>query len=291
MKYKFIQTHRKHYGLSRLCQVLKVSRSGYHKWIKSKPSRREKSNLYLSIRIKEIFIENRKVYGYRRIEQSLEKEGIKCNHKRVRRLMKIQGLKPNQRKKRRVSTTDSKGNKLIFPNLLQNRVAEAPGEILVSDITYISTTEGWLYLAAVLDLYTREILGYAVDDNMSAELVREALRIALNKIDRKKVKIFHSDRGKQFSAKIVTDLMAANKIMQSMSRKGNCYDNATMESFFHTLKSEWLYLMNTTTKKKTKIRIFDYIETFYNRKRLHSSLNYLSPVEFKKKLKLVAKVC
>jgi len=291
MKYRFIEGYRKQYGIKRLRRVLSVSRSGYHKWIKQKLSKREAENIKLTIKIKEIFTRNREVYGYRRIQKELKKEGYSYNHKRIRRLMKHNSIVPRQKRKYRVCTTDSKGNKLIFPNLLKNRKAKRPDEILVSDITYISTTEGWLYLAVVMDLFTREILGYAIDDNMSAELVRKALIESLSKTDGNKVKLFHSDRGKQYSSKIVGNLMATFRIMQSMSRKGNCYDNAAMESFFHTLKTEWLYLMNTTTKQKTKIRVFDYIETFYNRKRLHSSLNYSSPMEFKKKFKLDANIC
>lgn len=290
MKYRFIKDHREQYGICRLCRILTVSRSGYHKWLKQKMSQREKENLKLSIKIKEIFAKNRRVYGFRRIQKVLEKQERKYNHKRIRRLMKLNGLKPRQKRKYRVCTTDSKGNKLVFPNLLKNQKAKRPGEILVSDITYISTTEGWLYLAVVMDLYTREILGYAIDDNMSAELVRKAIINSFRKIDGRKVKIFHSDRGKQFSSQLIRNLMSAYRIMQSMSRKGNCYDNATIESFFHTLKTEWLYWQKISTKEITKIRIFDYIETFYNNKRIHSSLDYYSPVEFKENFDLVKHV-
>ena len=281
MKYGFILSQRKSYGLKRLCRVLGVSSSGYHKWLKRKMSHRQAENINLRLKIEAIFNENRKVYGYRRIQAALRRAGYNYNHKRIRTIMKQSGIKPAQKRKRRVITTDSKGNKLIFPNLLKARNASRPGQILVSDITYVSTSEGWLYMAAVMDLFTREILGYSIDDNMSAQLVRSALMKALNKIDANRVEIFHSDRGKQFSEKSILRIMEAYQIKQSMSRKGNCYDNAAMESFFHTLKTEWLYLLDVTSKDKTKMRIFDYIETFYNTKRSHSSLNYLSPREFK----------
>ncbi len=290
MKYKFIESNRELYGVNLLCRVMKVSRSGYHKWINQKISRRALENIRLGFRIREIFKENREVYGYRRIRIELLKKGIACNHKRVRRLMKENGLKVRQKRKYKVSTTDSKGNTRIFLNWLKTQKAELPGEILVSDITYIPTTEGWLYLAAVMDLFTREILGYAVDDYMGTKLVLRALNEAFKKVAPQRVKLFHSDRGKQYSSDEVIKTLSNFGIKQSMSRKGNCYDNAAMESFFHTLKTEWLYPLNKSTKEKTKIRIFDYIEIFYNKNRIHSALEYLSPEEFREKFELYGNV-
>lgn len=281
MRYKFIKEERSHYGVNRLCRVLKVSRSGYHKWVKKKTGKRATENENLAVRIQEIFEANRKVYGWRRIVRILKKEGLCYNHKRIRRIMKANNLRAVQRMKYRPLTTDSRGNKLIFPNLLKYRTANRPEEVLAADITYIRTEEGFIYLSVVIDLFTRQVIGYAVDDNMKADLVYRSVLNAFRKINPNKVKIFHSDRGKQFSSLKLTELMRFYKIEQSMSRKGNCYDNSIVESFFHTLKTESIYREKLESLEMTKLKIFDYIELFYNKKRIHSALDYLSPVDFK----------
>ena len=286
MKYRFIGEYRKAYGIERLCRVLRASRSGYYKWLKIGLSQRARENQLLSIRILEIFNHNRKVYGFRRIKQSLEREGKIYNHKRILRIMKLKGITAKPTVKFRVTTTDSKGNNLIFPNLLNGKVAQRPNQIIASDITYVRTTDGWLYLAVVIDLFTREVIGYAVDDRMPAELIEKALQNAFKNINGKEVELFHSDRGKQFSSYRVKNILRSNKITQSMSRKANCYDNATVESFFHTLKTEWLYRERPNDKKTTKLNIFKYIEAFYNSRRLHSSLNYCTPREMKSNFEL-----
>jgi len=286
MKYRFIKENRETYGIGRLCRVLRTSRAGYYSWLKRGLSKRRFENQLLGIRILEIYNENRKVYGFRRIKKALEREGKIYNHKRIRRIMKLTGILAKPKKKYRVITTDSKGNNLIFPNLLKEKVAQRPSELIASDITYIRTTEGWLFLAVVIDLFTREVLGYATDDKMPAELIKRALMNAFNHSDASKIEIFHSDRGKQFSSSIVRNELKSKNIAQSMSRKANCYDNAFVESFFHTLKTEWLYRDKLMDKKTTKLKIFQYIEGFYNNRRLHSSINYLTPIELKWKFEM-----
>ena len=281
MRFKFIKNHRSHYPIGLQCKVLCVSRAGYYKWLKQSFRRQRNKDQFLEKLIEKIFNENRKVYGYRRIKQALAKEGIRCNHKRILRIMRVKSLNAKPKKRFRMTTTDSKGNKLIFPNLLKEKVAQRPGEIISSDITYIRTKEGWLFLSIVMDLFTREILGYAIDDKMPSELITQAIRKAFNKVNPYGVKIFHSDRGKQFSSFEVRKLLENYEVKQSMSRKGNCYDNATVESFFNTLKTEWLYRQELKNKEKIKLEVFSYIETFYNTRRLHSSLNYCSPLQVK----------
>lgn len=291
MKYKFIEKHREIYSIGLQCKVLKVSRSGYYKWLKRIKQSQRTVEHELENLIEKIFIQNRKVYGYRRTKKALAKKGINCNHKRIQRIMKVKALFAKPKKRFKVTTTDSKGNKLNFPNLLNGKVAQRPGEILASDITFIRTSEGWLFLAVVMDLYTREILGYAIKDKMPAELIIEALTKTFKKINPRDVKFFHSDRGKQFSSYKVRNMLKYYGIKQSMSRKGNCYDNAIVESFFHSMKTEWLYRQGLKNINRIKLEVFDYIEIFYNTTRLHSSLNYMSPKEVKEnfdKSKLVA---
>jgi len=283
VKYEFIKKQRKHYGITKLAQVLCVSRSGYYKWLKRRISSRIIAERKMLKKIEEIFEKNRGTYGYRRIVISLRRQGIICNHKRVMRIMREQGLIAVQRRKYKAMTTNSKGNNRISPNLLKEIQASYPGEILASDITYIPLKEGWLYLSVVMDIYTREILGYSTSKHPDADLVCESLRKALQKIEINKVRIFHSDQGKQYSSNKVRKILSLYGIAQSMSRRGNCYDNAFVESFFHTLKTEWLNKFKNTTKEKTELKIFDYIETFYNKNRFHSALNYYSPMEFREK--------
>jgi putative transposase len=280
MKYRFIETHRKQYTVSRLCLMLGIKRSGYYAWKKRKPSQRMQNNQALIDHIRRIYKKSRKTYGSPRVYAQLKKQGIACNKKRVAKLMQEDGLKV-QRKYRKVSTTNSKHKYSVAPNVLNREFqAEKPNQKWVADITYIQTKEGWLYLAGVLDLFSRKIVGWDMSSQIDGTLVENALRMALFQRRPDQGLLHHSDRGSQYASHQIRNILAANQILVSMSGKGNCYDNAVMESFWGTLKNEWVHQQKYQTRSQARTDIFCYIEGFYNTVRLHSTLGYLSPVEF-----------
>jgi len=239
--------------------------------------------------IKRIFEQSRGCYGSRRIQAELRTLGIPCNRKRVSRIMRENGMQAKQRRRYK-TTTRSNNNKPVAANLVnRNFEAQAANKIWVSDITYIWTKEGWLYLAVILDLYSRMIVGWSLSQLITSALVVKALQQAFVNRRVEEGLIFHSDRGSQYGSKEVVKILEAYGCRQSMSGKGNCYDNAVAESFFHTLKTELVHYNYFTTRDEAKNSIFDYIEIFYNRKRRHSALNYFSPVDFENnKINLVA---
>lgn len=267
-----------------MCQVLEVSRSAFYDWVKRPESSKQKEDKRLLKEIKKIHKESRSTYGIRRVKAQLNKEGITCGRNRVAKLMRENHIYSCQRRKYK-ATTNSKHNYPVYPNLLNQKFeAENPNEIWVGDITYIATDEGWLYLAAIEDIFTRKIVGWALDATMTRHLTISALRGAILKEmpDPDKDLIFHSDRGVQYAAFDYQNALIKNGIIQSMSRKGNCYDNAPMESFFSTLKKDLIYGRKFKTRARARLEIVDYIETFYNSRRLHSSLGYRSPREYEK---------
>jgi len=280
MKYRFIEKHQKNHSVKRLCAMLKINRSSYYAWKNRKPSQREQKNQALIDHIRRIHKMSRKAYGSPRVYAQLKKQGYICNKKRIARLMRQDGLK-GLRKYRRVITTNSKHDFPIAPNAL-NRDFQAtrPNQKWVADITYIPTEEGWLYVAAVLDLFSRKIVGWAMSSHIDATLVENALRMALYLRQPGKGLLHHSDRGVQYASHQIRNILAANQIQVSMSNKGNCYDNAVMESFWGTLKNEWVHHQKYQTRDQARTDIFSYIEGFYNIVRLHSTLGYLSPLEF-----------
>lgn len=236
----------------------------------------------MSIHIKNIFISNRQIYGTRRIQQVLSMEGIKTSRRRIGRLMKAQNLSCKTKKKFK-PTTDSKHSLPVADNLLDRQFqVDAPDSCYVGDITYTWTGEGWLYLAVVIDLFSRLVVGWSIKERMKANLVNEALLNAIGKRNPDQGLIFHTDRGSQYASKSHRKILQTYGIRQSMSRKGNCWDNAVSESFFHTLKTELLHHEKFKTKDEAKKSIFEYIEVFYNRKRLHSNNGYLPPALFEK---------
>lgn len=262
--------------------MLKVSRSGYYEWKKRPPSHRSRSDDRLLELIKLSFKQSRETYGYRRIYNDLRKGGEFCGRDQVARLMRKNGIRPKTVKKFKV-TTDSRHNKPVHENKLDRQfTAKKPNQSWVSDITYIETQEGWLYLAAVMDLFSRKIIGWAMSPRMQAELVGNALQMALKHRQLNGELIFHSDRGSQYASDYVQAILKEKNLTCSMSRKGNCWDNAVMESFFHSLKTECIYHEKFKTREEAKKTIFDYIEVFYNRQRRHTFLNYCSPVEYEK---------
>jgi putative transposase len=259
---------------------MKVSSSGYYEWLDRPISNRAKENKKLTESIKEVFNQNRHVYGTRRIAKILAKNDIFISRRRIGKLMKSAGLYCKTKRRFKV-TTDSKHNKPIAPNLLARQFdVYVPDKYWVGDITYIPTKNGWLYLATVIDLYSRQIIGWSMADNMKAKLVNDALTMALWKRKPKKGLIWHSDRGSQYASDSHRAILKDHGIIQSMSRKGDCWDNAVAESFFHTLKTELTNHYQFKNQKEAKNVIFEYIEVFYNRIRIHSANNYLAPVEF-----------
>ena len=266
-----------------LCLHLEVSPSGYYDWQKRRscPGPRAAEDQALVQQIDQIHARSRQTYGSPRVVEELRKEGRRHGRNRIARLMKEEGLCGRQKGRYRVKTTDSNHDQPIAPNrLTEVPKATAPNQIWVADITYIETKEGWLYLAAVLDLYSRKIVGWAMSERIDTLLVLNALGMALRHRHPPVNLLFHSDRGVQYASADYRRALSQAGLVASMSRNGNCYDNATMESFWSTLKLELIYRCNFATRGQARSQIFDYIETFYNRQRAHSALGYHSPVDF-----------
>ena len=265
-----------------MCQILDVSRSGYYAWISRPESHRKRSNRDLLERIKKIYKVSRETYGSPRVTKALNNDGIKCGKNRVAKLMKENNIAAKTKRKFK-ATTNSKHSYPVAPNLLnQNFKATKPNQIWVADITYIPTDEGWLYLAAIVDLFQRKVVGWAMDSTMTKQLCIDALNQAIGRCRPSRGLIHHSDRGVQYASNEYKNVLKNYGITQSMSRKGNCYDNACMESFFGTLKTELIYFTRFKTRAEARLAIFEYIEVFYNRIRLHSKLGYRSPEDFEK---------
>ena len=262
-----------------LCAMMKVSRSGYYAWRKRGTSTRQQANQRLWLAIKKAYAIGRGYYGYRRVHATLQQMNISCSRNRVARLMRHHRLWA-KRKCRYRRTTSSNHTYPIADNLLQREFqAQTPNQKWASDITYIPTAEGWLYLAVIIDLFSRRVVGWAMDKHLKKSLVIRALQMALHK--RKPTHlIHHSDRGSQYASYTYQDLLKAHGIQISMSRRGDCYDNAVVESFFATLKKEALPHTIYSTRQLAKTALFEYIEVFYNNQRLHSTLGYCSPRNF-----------
>ena len=280
MRYRFIDAHKKTWPIILMCGVLNVSRSGFYDWAARGPSRRAWLNRDLDRRIRRIFARHKQRYGAPRIMTDLHDEGIECSENRVARRMQALGLRAIQAKKFKV-TTDSNHSKPVAPDLLeQDFTAAAANQKWVSDISYVWTDEGWLYLAVVMDLYSRAIVGWSMNRRMTQQLVCDALTMALFRRHFPKGTIIHSDRGSQYCSKRYQRLIKNNRLRCSMVRKANCYDNAAMESFFHTLKVELVHRERYVTRRMATSRIFEYIETYYNRQRKHSAIGYKIPILF-----------
>jgi putative transposase len=266
-----------------MCQVLDVSRSGYYSWAKHNTSARQRENERLLLYIQQAYVRGRGTYGSPRITAELRDNGIQCGKNRIARLMKENGIKAKT-KRRFTATTKSRHDLLVAENLLKRKFpTEAANKVWFSDITFIWTKEGWMYLAAILDAYNRQIVGWSMSDRLNHSILADALDKALRGRKPEAGLIFHSDRGTQYASYAFRDLMDRYGFLQSMSSTGNCYDNAIMESFFHTLKTELIYFEKYQTRREARGSIFEYIEVFYNKVRRHSALNYCSPVEFEKR--------
>ena len=275
-----MQEHAELFSIERMSKVFSVSRGGYYQFISAKPSKRKQEDERLLTKITDIHNASRHTYGSPRVHAELCEDGETCSRKRVAKIMRKSGIMAKMKRRFKV-TTQANPEAKPAPNLLQQDfTAEKPNERWVADFTYVSTQEGWLYVATVLDLFSRRIIGLSMSDRMTTELVASALQQALSHRKPPSNLIHHSDRGCQYTSIRFRNLLKDNKIIASMSGTGNCYDNATMESFYHTLKTEHIYFELYKTRNEAKRSIFEYIEIFYNRKRRHSTLNYLSPMVF-----------
>ena len=283
MKYRFIHDHRLEFRVEKMCNVLGVPRSGYYAWIDRPVSRRDLEDEKLLFHIKQIHKESNGTYGILRMMKALKRRNIHCGKNRVAKVMRKNNIICRTRRKYK-ATTNSKHNYPVAPNLLgQSFYAEAPNTVWVGDITYIGTEQGWLYLAAVEDLFNRKVIGWSMSDAMPTELTASALEMAVGRRNPSAGLIFHSDRGVQYASYKYQQLLRDKKMIQSMSRKGDCYDNACAESFFATLKKELIHGRKFKTRAEAKQAVFQYIEIWYNSRRLHSSLGYMSPNEFEYK--------
>lgn len=272
------------FSLALMCRLLTVSVSGYYSWLNRKPSTREEANRNLANKIKAIFDDERSRAGAPRITQRLNNEGEPVNRHRVARIMQLHGWRARAAKKFK-ATTNSNHRLPVAPNLLQqNFLAYKPNEKWVSDITYVWTEEGWLYLAVVMDLYSRMVVGWALSERMTAQLVIDALQMAIWRRKPPRGLILHSDRGSQYCSHDYQKLLTLHGLVCSMSKRGDCFDNASMESWNHSFKVEAIHGEKFMTRSIAKNHVFEYIEIYYNRKRLHSGLGYKSPVLFEVKM-------
>jgi len=280
MNYQFIQRYSSEFSVQKMSKTLGISRSGYYEWLNRKPGKWEEDNQKILESVKTIHAASQEIYGSPRITEELREQGYSCSRQRVARIMRKHGICSKTKKKFKV-TTDSKHNYPASPNFLdQDFAAKHLNEKWVSDITYIRTKEGWLYLTIILDLFNREIVGWSMSNRMKTETTTiPALIQACKRKQPDPDLIFHSDQGIQYASKEFRQYIKKYEMKQSMSGKGNCYDNAVAESFFHLLKTEHVYFEKFQTRQEAKRSIFWYIEIFYNRKRKHSALGYKTPIE------------
>jgi putative transposase len=279
VRYAWIDSQRDSYPLQAMCELLGVSTSGYADWKKCEGPTHWLSDGQLLALIRAVHVEYRQAYGSPRITEELKSRGFPVSRDRVKRLMKDNGIRAKH-KRRYKATTDSKHGMPVASNLLERQFERsAPDQAWTADITYIPTREGWLYLAVVMDLYTRMIVGWSMDGRMTRELVMNALRMARFRRNPAPGLLHHSDRGSQYCSHDYRSLLAEYGMVASMSRKGNCWDNAPMESFFNSLKNERVFHEDYETRAQAKQDLFEYIEMFYNRRRRHSALGYRSPAQ------------
>ena len=280
MRFAFIATEKANYPVALMCRVLKVSRSGYYAWCGRPVANRTAEDQRLALEVGAIYAESRGCYGSPRVHAELRARGQRAGRKRVARLMRAASLRARERRRFR-RTTDSRHGMAIKGNLLARRFAMlTPNAGWVTDITYLWTLEGWLYLAVILDLFSRRVVGWSLSERLERGIALDALRMALQDRQPPQGLLHHSDRGSQYASHEYQQLLAVHGIQSSMSRKGNCWDNAVAESFFATLKVELVHESRWNTRTQARTELFEYIELFYNRQRRHSALGYLCPNEF-----------
>jgi len=279
MRFAFIAKHRGIWPAAWMCEALGVSRSGFHAWLTRAPSQRARNDDEIGARVRASHVGSYRTYGARRVWHDLLAEGISCGLHRIERLMRQQGLRARPR--RRGLPKDHGERSVIAGNVLDRQfTADRPNQKWVADFTYIWTAEGWLYVAAVIDLFSRRVVGWSMSDTMTAQLVTDALIMAIWRRGKPDALLHHSDQGSQYTSEQFQRLMADNGVTCSMSRSGNVWDNAAMESFFSSLKTERIGKKVYRTRAQAKADVFDYIECFYNPTRRHSTLGYLSPIDF-----------
>ena len=282
MRFRFVQEHRGATSVGRACQVLGLSRSGYYRQRGRPISRRQRANDLLLVRIQESYEQSRRCYGALKVHRDLLDWGLRCGHNRVARLMRMAGLRAKSRRRFRPMPSTSRPEAVAPNRLNQVFLAPRPNQVWVTDITYVWTREGWLYLAVVLDLFSRYVVGWAVSGSPDTALTRTALDMAVARRAPAPGLLHHSDQGCQYTARDYQLQLTLRHITVSMSRRGNCYDNAAVESFFHLLKIEEVHHQKYETRKEAGANIVDYIEMFYNSRRRHSTLGYLSPAEYER---------
>lgn len=287
MKFVFIAKHRNIWPVAWLCNAMGVSRSGFHAWLNRSPSARSRSDEIVGQRVKASFLASDRTYGARRVWRDVLADGAECGLHRIERLMRLQALRARPRRRRLPKDEGDRQVASVPLNLLARQfAAERPNQKWIADFTYIWTAEGWLYVSAVIDLFSRRVVGWSMNASMTAQLVADALLMAVWRRGKPDALMHHSDRGSQYASEQFQRLMADSGIVCSMSRSGNVWDNAAMESFFSSLKTERTERKNYRTRNEARADVFDYIERFYNAVRRHSTIGYLSPVEFERKVGL-----
>jgi putative transposase len=287
VKFAFIATHRGIWPAGWLCEALGVSRAGFYAWRTRSPSARAKANEQLLARVRASFLASDRTYGARRVWHDLLADGVSCGRHRIERLMRHAALRARPRRRRVPSDTGVRSTNAVAPNVLDRTFsAAAANRKWVADFTYLWTAEGWLYVAAVVDLFSRRVVGWSMSATMTAQLVTDALVMAIWRRGKPETVLHHSDRGSQYTSEPFQRLLADHGVTCSMSRAGNVWDNAAMESFFSSLKTERTAAKTYRTRAQAKADVFDYIERFYNPTRRHSTLGYLSPMEFEMQAEL-----
>ncbi len=291
MIFEFMKNTSTELEIEKMAKIFKVSRSGYYKYVNKKESTRLQQTQKLTERIRLIHKQSRAVYGSPRICAALNKLGEKCSRKRVAKIMKQNNIQAKMRNVWKFTAKSSAELSTLAPNLInQNFTVTKENIAWVSDITYVKTREGWLYVSAILDLYSRKIVGLSMGNYIDTDLIIRSLKQAICHRNPNPGLILHSDRGCQYTSHEYQSFLSKHRIVPSMSAAGYCYDNAAMESFFHTLKTEHVFFHNFETRKSASTSIFDYVEVFYNRHRIHSTLNYLSPLEFEQQKNIAVRI-
>jgi putative transposase len=287
MKFAFVAKHRSVWPVAWLCEALGVSRSGFHAWLTRPPSKRARQDEEIGAQVRASFIGSARTYGARRVWRDVLTDGVNCGLHRIERLMRAQALRARPRRRGLPKDDGLRPVSAIAPNVLDRQFAAArPNQKWIADFTYLWTAEGWLYVAAVIDLFSRRVVGWSMKAEMTAQLVTDALVMAIWRRGKPDALLHHSDQGSQYTSEQFQRLMADNGVICSMSRSGNVWDNAAMESFFSSLKTERTARKTYRSRDEARADVFDYIECFYNPIRRHSTLGYLSPLDFEKQVQL-----
>ena len=287
MKFAFVAKHRGIWPVRWMCEALGVSRSGFHAWLTRSPSRRARADEEIGARVRTSFLASDRTYGARRVWRDVLAEGVACGLHKIERLMRAQALRARPRRRGLPKDEGDRLMAVLSPNLLDRQFeAKRPNQKWIADFTYVWTAEGWLYVAAVIDLFSRRVVGWSMSAGMTAQLVTDALVMAIWRRGKPDALLHHSDQGSQYTSEQFQRLMADNGVTCSMSRSGNVWDNAAMESFFSSLKTERTARKTYRTRDQARADVFDYIERFYNVSRRHSTLGYLSPMQFEKQRSL-----